>query len=366
MFSEGLYIKLDTGIIIMKPYTLVLLNIGILLSSIVTAYLLSNVYPGKIKDSSAGKGNVAKVEVLKRYRAFLQSAYILAVLLLVDSLDLLGEKVTRIFNLPPSFIESFAIEEHYIDAWLIFWSGAVSLYFLEWIIRLRYKKAGRLFPISALISQILRCLLLSSFALWVAHFVLNWPSHQILISTTVFAAFGVIAMKSTLGDLLSGISLHLSRSILPSQWIDLIETPIKGEVISTNWRETRVRSTDGYIHVVPNALIAAKPFHNMSWPDSLRRHNLNFYLTPNHSFKEIEQILLAATEGQDKVLQSPKPPQVILKAFLEFGVHYQIRFWSTTFHDKASLESEIYTKALEGLQEKDIELAYTLEALIKR
>jgi len=202
--------------------------------------------------------------------------------------------------------------------------------------------------------------------LWVAHFVLDWPSEHILVSTAALAAVGVVVMKSTLGDLLSGLSLHISRAVLPSHWIDIKGAGISGEVIATNWRETRIRTAQGHMHVVPNSVLASQPFHNMSWPDSLRRHKLTVYIAPEHDFETVRAILLGATQGIAAILTTPKPPSVIIRAMLEFGIQYEVRFWSTTFHNRSSLESEVYANILSALQNQRIELAYTPAALLRR
>ncbi len=348
----------------MQNYKIILSDISFFSILFIVAWLLSNVFPGRVRPSASQKGEVASFEVKHLFRHLMLTIYILVLSFVIDGfLDL------SVFKIPlPQTVHTFLqSQDAHFDAWIMFWCAAAALYFVDFRFRASYLKRNQTVSVSSLLSSILRMVALFLIALWIAKYVLGWHSTHVLVSATVMAAVMGYTLKNTLGDLLSGISLHLSRSVLPSEWIHLPTLNLSGEVISTNWRETRLRTSNGHVYIIPNSIISTTHFHNMSWPDSLRRHNLDFILGFSTSPETVERALVEATSGIPLVLQSPKPPQVIIKAFMEFGVHYQLRFWSNSFYERGSLESKIYKAAWSQLNQQKVEyLSLKSNLVLKR
>ena len=295
----------------------------------------------------------------------MQCFYILGISLLIE---LLISGLVALNFAPEPFASFLAVEELHYDAWLIFWAAATVLYFIEYRIRRYYLKHAHETTFSSLLALILRTLILFSVTLWLAKYVLNWHTTHILVSATALTAIAGFALKGTIGDLLAGVSLHMSQAVVPSQWISLPRLNIEGEVITTNWRETRLRTTSGHIHILPNSLLARQNFHNMSWPDNHRRHNLDFILSTDNDPADVEQALLKAAQASPQILNDPKPPQVIIKAYLEFGINYQLRVWSKTLYDPSALENAVYRAAWNEFRQRHItflQLSATQQVLRK-
>ncbi|MCP4153638.1 MAG: mechanosensitive ion channel family protein [bacterium] len=267
----------------------------------------------------------------------------------------LGLTVLRSMKtLPERYSAYLSVEELHYDAWLIFWGTAFILYFAEHRFRSYYLRNDKTTPVSPLLSLIFRTAVLSGVILWIAKYVLDWHGTHIMISATAITVVSGMALKGISRDLFAGISLHLSQAVIPSQWIRVPKLFVDGEIITTNWRETRLRTTGGHIYIIPNSVLARSHFHNMSWPDTRRRHALDFIVSSHNNPEEVEKALLQAVEGIPGVLFSPKPPQAIIKAYREFGIHYQLRVWSDTYYDPSSLENGIYKSAWKELKKHEI------------
>lgn len=335
----------------MVDYKIIIADLVIFTLIILIAYYLSNLFPGKVKESLANKGRVAHLHIQTLKRRLMQCIYIVGVSLLLD-LVFIGLKALS--SLPEPLPALFSLEQKHFDGWVVFWVAAAILYFIEYQLRSYYLRQNKTSPIAPLLFIVLRFVVLIGVTLWIAKYVLNWHGTHILISSTALLAIAGFALKGTLGDFLAGISLHMSHAVTTSQWISLPRLAIEGEVIVANWRETRLRTTSGHVHIIPNSQLARQNFHNMSWPDSRRRHNLDFILSPDNDPAMVEAALLAAALASDQVTQTPKPPVVVIKAYLEFGINYQLRVWSDTFHDPSSLENAIYRKAWAEFNQRGI------------
>lgn len=348
----------------MKVYEIIITDIVFCIVIFLLAGGLSNIFPGRHRASSNRQTQVTSLEVKRSARRLMQAVYIIALSLIPDlTLPLILEKVA----LTPKHAQFIRLEATSLDGWLIFWGAAALLHAVEFLLRLSYRKKELLFPVSTLLAALIRVTLLILTGMWVAHFVFGWQSTPILVSATMLTAVVGYTARGTLGDLLSGVSLHLSRSVLPAEWISLPTLFLEGEVLSTNWRETRLRTTSGHIQIIPNSVMATTPFHNMSWPDSVRRHAMEFIVSPCNSPEDVERALLEVVADNPKVLQIPKAPQVIIVASLEFGIQYRLRFWSNTYYDRGSLEGGIYKAAWHGFKKYDIKyLSPNSTVLLKR
>ncbi len=348
----------------MTNYGIIISDFVIFMVIITLSFLLANLFPGKFRESSLNKGGVTRLQTQTIFRRLMQCVYILGMSVL---LELGVTALLQTKSLPEKYIPYFAVEELHYDAWLIFWAAASILYLIEHRFRAYYLKNEQTAPISPLLSLILRTVALVGITLWIAKYVLDWHSTHILISATAITAVVGFTLRGIMVDLLAGISLHISHAVIPSQWIQIPRLFIEGEVILTNWRETRLRTNSGHIHIVPNSTLAREHFHNMSWPDKLRRHNLNFIVSHQNDPQDIEEALLQAIEGNPKVVFSPKAPSVTIKAYLEFGIHYQLKVWTQAYYERGPLEKSIYKTAWYEFKKRQIKfLSISPNMVLKR
>ncbi|MBF0370291.1 MAG: mechanosensitive ion channel family protein [Magnetococcales bacterium] len=333
----------------------ILFDIGIMLAILLIAEMVSNIFPGKVKSDEIKKGNIQIVEKKRNLQRVVKTIYIFCLTLFVHvdfllleglGLDVFSKKIIQ-------------IEGQLSEFWLLFWASALLINTIEYGVRHSAHLRGN--PVPNLLFTILRWLAMVAAGIAIGQTVFAWHPASLLASGAMFSVVLSMALKSTLSDLLAGISLNMVHSVVPSQWIMLPSSQfpdgvLAGEVIATNWRETRIRSTAGHVYVVANSKLAAASMHNMSWPNPVRRHAIHFYISNQYHPDQVIEALLATTVDNPKILHDPKAPEVLIANYLELSIQFTLRFWSETFYDKAGLESGLRRKAWDELAKRDIKL----------
>jgi CRP-like cAMP-binding protein len=146
------------------------------------------------------------------------------------------------------------------------------------------------------------------------------------------------ALQGVLGNLLAGMSLHISGSAMPGDWINIGDA--EGRVMQTNWRETRLRSVDGHMLIVPNSKVAAAVMHNMVRPTPLRRHKIDVGASYSDPPDDVYAALLAAAQEMPEVQKHPAP-EVIVTAFEDYGINYQLRYWTNRYPQRRSIDGRV-------------------------
>jgi small-conductance mechanosensitive channel len=85
--------------------------------------------------------------------------------------------------------------------------------------------------------------------------VLKQPISAVLATSGVLAIVLGLALQSTLGDVLSGLSINIEKPFGAGDWITLNDH-VEGQVIEINWRATRIKSYSNDLVIVPNSVIA--------------------------------------------------------------------------------------------------------------
>ncbi|MBF0450720.1 MAG: mechanosensitive ion channel family protein [Candidatus Magnetomorum sp.] len=344
----------------MKSYYLIISDIIVFVLMYILAQALSAIFPGTIEESTTSKGNVRFIESRRSFKHVMVSVYVLLFSFVLLSIINVMENTAWISELSENIKFILTCEERYVDAWMIFWFFALFIYLSEYIIRSWYNRREKTLPVSRLLMSIIRSIIFYGMILWILHFVLKWNPTHLVVSTTVIIAIGGYSLNGLTKDLLAGIFLHMTRAVLPSDWIYIPSSGLEGEVLSTNWRETRLRTSGGHVYILHNSYLTTQIFHNLSWPNSIRNHTLSFILNFKSSPDDIEKALLKAANDHPDVMKSPNPPQVSIKCFLEYGIQYELEVWSKKYYSRSSFEGQIYRSAWHEFQQMGIKLPRVL------
>ena len=244
-----------------------------------------------------------------------------------------------------------------ITAWLEFWSLAYVIYLIEGLAVFACMVRGRTFPIPGLLLNLLRIALLAAAALGILHYVLGVNVSPLLASTALLTAIVGFALQGVLGNLLAGLSIHLTRSIHPADWIAVGE--VEGQVIETNWRETHLRTTAGHTLILPNSKLADSVVHNMTWPTPLRRHSIFVGASYNDAPAEVIRALLHAAAAVPAVLREPAPA-AFLTEFKDFGINYEMRFWTQQHQNRAPISGEVNRMIWYQFKRQGIEIPFPM------
>ncbi len=204
-------------------------------------------------------------------------------------------------------------------------------------------------------------LMISRIVAWVAIIAaLFWS--LALLGVRVGPLFGAIgiggvalafAAQSILANFLASIILQIRR---PFRRGDQIETSdCEGTVEDVDFRVVRLRTFDGERVMVPCAEVLSRPIVNLTTLGR-RRTTLEVGVAYDADLEQARDVLLAAVEAADGVLDRP-PPEVWVKEFDDSAVTLAVRFWHAP--DIASLwrvRSHVAVAVKNALDQADIEI----------
>ena len=131
------------------------------------------------------------------------------------------------------------------------------------------------------------------------------------------------AAQSILANLLASLILQTRRPFRRGDEISTNEC--EGTVEDVNFRTVRLRTYSGERVLVPCAQVLANPITNHTTLGT-RRTTLEVGVAYDSDLAQVREVLLAAAEGADGVLEKP-PPEVWVKEFDESAITVAVRFW---------------------------------------
>jgi len=244
-----------------------------------------------------------------------------------------------------------------IRAWFAFWWLVLFIEAAEFALRFVFALRGRPFAVPMLVRNIVFGFLMVAALLAVAQEVLGFDISTALASTALLTAVVGFALQGVLGNLMSGISMHIVRSVMPGDWVAIGD--VEGEVLATNWRETRLRTVAGHILILPNSKVSEAVIHNMSRPTPLRRIHVNVGASYADAPADVQEALVAAALSVPGVLRDP-PPKALLTEFKDFGINYVLHIWTDHYGQRAPLMSEVQTRIWYQFKRRNIEIPFPM------
>jgi CRP-like cAMP-binding protein len=194
-------------------------------------------------------------------------------------------------------------------------------------------------------------------ALAVLRYALDVDITPLLATSAILTAVVGLALQGVLGNLLSGVSLSLVRSIDVGNLIRVGE--IEGIVVRTNWRETILRTRDlDYVHV-PNNVLASETFTNFSKPSMLHRHTLEVGASYSDPPANVIAALEEAAREASSTLERPAPVAHVT-AYLDFGINYKLFFFSENYWSKLTVEGEVARLVWYKFKRRGIEIPFPM------
>ena len=169
---------------------------------------------------------------------------------------------------------------------------------------------------------------------FIAHFVFDEPLTSILVTgggLTIALGFGI---QGLINDLFSSLAIQLDPPFKVGDFINvhhryLAAEGLIGRVEETNWRTTRMWTTDRNYIIVPNSYITTQILTNYSMPKSLSRFELNYTLDfaiPSDRAIRIFNAALLDSVGAKGPVASP-PPTTILTGINSDGAVYKLKYF---------------------------------------
>ena len=206
----------------------------------------------------------------------------------------------------------------------------VAAWISRWVER-RLKRLSNLAPSTRIsISKFANAFLISLSIL----LGLNAAGVDLTALTVLTGAIGLglgFGLQSIAANFVSGFVLLMDRSIKPGDVISLsgqsgTSTENFGWVQELRGRYVVVRDRDGVEMLVPNQQLISNAVINWSYTDPRIRLKLPIRVSYRDDPELAMRVLLAACEGQARVLREPAPVSRLMH-FSDSGIELELRFW---------------------------------------
>lgn len=158
---------------------------------------------------------------------------------------------------------------------------------------------------------------------------------NLVATSAVLTAVIGLAAQEALKDLFSGLELRLADDFGLGDWLELSDGR-RGIVVGFSWRETRLRTLDDCLLLVPNSKITADILTNRSCFGACCDRfevGLDYDFPPGRALPLLLQVL----QQHPLVLADPAPV-VRVKAFLDSAISYELQVWQKGVGERARLD----------------------------
>jgi small-conductance mechanosensitive channel/CRP-like cAMP-binding protein len=248
------------------------------------------------------------------------------------------------------------------DAAFVFFVIFFLIRLLDGLFGLRYEKKGRAFPLPRVLHGFVLVIAYVAVALAVLRAFLGFNIGPLLAGSAILTAVLGLALQGVLGNIFAGLSLHYTRSFGRGDWVKIGET--EGQVVDTNWRETRLKDRASNIVVIPNTVVAAQTLTNFSLPDRPTAIVLPLKIDVLGPPAAVLETLLEAAKEAPGVLADPAPAAFIL-SYDELGLTYALKFWIADYGRKPAIAGEVGRLVWYKLRRRNLEIPVPVESKVR-
>ena len=179
-----------------------------------------------------------------------------------------------------------------------------------------------------------------------------------LTGGAVVAAILGLALQETLGNLFSGIALHMEDSFAVG---DVLHSgDYQGVVEGVSWRATRIRGFNNQLVVLPNSLIARErlevfPRNNLN--ARVLQVSVDYHVSPA---KAIEVLTQAAAHVDGVAREQPCLARV--GGFGDFAVIYEIKYFTRDYSMRDRIDAAIRRAIWYALRRNEIAIPFPVRS----
>lgn len=156
-------------------------------------------------------------------------------------------------------------------------------------------------------------------------------SGLVMIMSAIGLGIG-LGLQPIAANFVSGMIILFDRSVRQGDFVVLPDGQ-EGYVEAINMRSTTVETTDGKDIMVPNTTFIENTYENWTHTDPAQRYEVYFKVPYGTDIDTLEDILIPAISAYEKVLMEPEEPDLELREFGEYGIHFAIEFWVSGIDD---------------------------------
>lgn len=189
----------------------------------------------------------------------------------------------------------------------------------------------------------------------------NKDVSALLTGGALVAAVIGLALQDTLGNLFSGISLHIERSfevgdvVSSGNYIGIVEV--------VNWRATRLRTFENNVVVLPNAVIARERIEVFP-KDNLNARILKVgadYGVPPAKVLEVLEHASANVAG----VASDIPVQTRVGGFGDSSITYEVKYFTRLYHQRDLIDAEIRRAIWYAFKRNGISIPFPIRTIVQ-
>ncbi len=210
---------------------------------------------------------------------------------------------------------------------------AAETFFFQWWLA---ERKG--LPVPAVVRHLVLIVLYTAVVLTVLASVTGMNLVPVLATSTVVTVVVGLALQDTLGNLFSGLALHIEQPFTLGDWV-MVEN-VDGVVVYTGWRSTHLRTLSGDIVTFPNSVVARARVQNYSAPDRRTARNLDLPVrlgAPPDAVEEAVRIALARVPA----VRTEPGPKVWLVGVTPLQQRYVVKLWIDDYLTHDDIESDV-------------------------
>ncbi len=226
----------------------------------------------------------------------------------------------------------------YFDAALVFSFIFLLIRLLDALLLAWYSQRRQAFPLPDVLHSLILAVLYLVILFMILRGVIGINITPFLATSAILTMILGLAFQGVLSNILSGMSLHFTKSFSKSDWIKIGDD--EGVVIDTNWRETRIFDRFSNIIVLPNNIVASGKITNFSYPDKKTALIIPVKASYDAPPSAVMEALCEAASDVPDVLSTPAP-EAQIRGYDDFGISYVVKFWITNFPRKHQIMTNV-------------------------
>lgn len=215
-----------------------------------------------------------------------------------------------------------------------------------------------------IISNLVRALYFLGILLFILGGVLKKDIRPFLTGSAILTAIIGLALQDTIGNLFSGLALHISRPFNIGHWIKFAN--FEGTVAKADWRATTIKTRQEDYVTIPNSQLAKVEIINFSAPTAIHGQSVEVGVRYNHPPGKIKKVLIKAaltTEGVVKEMI----PDVYLEKYSDFSINYRMRYFIDNYRAAEIIKSAVMERIWYLFRRENIEIPFPIrDVYIKR
>ncbi|MFP4497821.1 MAG: cyclic nucleotide-binding domain-containing protein [Vulcanimicrobiota bacterium] len=179
----------------------------------------------------------------------------------------------------------------------------------------------------------------------------------LLTGSAILTAIIGLALQDTLGNLFSGLALHISRPFDVGHWIKF--GSMEGIVSRIDWRATTIKTREEDYMSIPNSQLAKIDVVNFSAPTTIHGQYVEVGVRYEYPPKKIKKFLANAAIMTEGVVKNVGP-DIFLSEYADFSINYKMRFFVDDYQRAPLIRSEVYERIWYVFKRNNVEIPFPI------